>query len=255
VETSLLTEEHFQGILGSMYTLPLKIIYAGRAKKVTDGVFIANSNYTATEILKLYRSLQRNRVRVIYPPCRIHDHPGGGKRDLDFVSLGSFVSDKRQLEQLKIARSLRDHNFTLIGGLKSRRYFRKCEDFIEKHRLSNVKLCPDASRETVGNLLSRSKVFLHTKRNEHFGVSTVESISHGCLPLVHDSGGSREIVPIGGLRFQNTEEAIHLSRKLLSLRGGERRRLSSVLRENTERYGLKAFRAAMGQILFGDTIS
>jgi glycosyltransferase involved in cell wall biosynthesis len=44
---------------------------------------------------------------------------------------------------------------------------------------------------------------------EHFGISIVEAMSAGCLPVVPDSGGPREYVP-PNLRYRRIEEAAQI---------------------------------------------
>ncbi len=41
---------------------------------------------------------------------------------------------------------------------------------------------------------------------EHFGISIVEAMALGCLPIVHDSGGMREFVP-AQYRYTSIEQA------------------------------------------------
>ena len=36
--------------------------------------------------------------------------------------------------------------------------------------------------------------YIHCAENEHFGITIVEAMAAGCVPIVHDSGGPREIV-------------------------------------------------------------
>jgi len=44
-------------------------------------------------------------------------------------------------------------------------------------------------------------------KGEHFGITIVEAMSAGCVPVVHDSGGPKEIVNgERGFRWQNLEE-------------------------------------------------
>ena len=65
-------------------------------------------------------ALRSGQAQVIYPPCDIQpDKDRGGERDIDVVSLGSFISDKRQMEQLEIAAMMPTRRFVLIGGIKS----------------------------------------------------------------------------------------------------------------------------------------
>ena len=55
-------------------------------------------------------------------------------------------------------------------------------------------------------MLLKTKVYLHTTINEHFGISIVEAMASGCIPIVHNSGGPMEFVPQDH-RYATTEEA------------------------------------------------
>jgi glycosyltransferase involved in cell wall biosynthesis len=42
---------------------------------------------------------------------------------------------------------------------------------------------------------------------EHFGITIVEAMSAGCVPVVHDSGGPKEVVnEETGFRWQNIDD-------------------------------------------------
>jgi glycosyltransferase involved in cell wall biosynthesis len=63
------------------------------------------------------------------------------------------------------------------------------------------------NQEVKMGLLRKAKVFLHTSLFEPFGISIVEGMGAGCIPVVHDSGGPREFVP-HNWRYKNVEEAV-----------------------------------------------
>ena len=245
LEATLTHEEHLRTAIGRLYTAPLRFLYAGRARGVKTGVFFANSAYTAAVLREVYKNLCSSQVRVVYPPCRVSVKLPFKERDLDIVSLGAFVSDKRQLEQVGVAACMRNRGFNIVGTVKSARYYRICEAEAAKRQLRNVVFHPNAPRAVVEDLLVRAKVFLHSKRGEHFGVSTVEAIAHGCLPVVHDSGGSREVVPIRELRFNTSREAEERIERLLRLTASEREKLLGMMREHIRRFGVDQFRSAL----------
>lgn len=249
VEASLINEEHFQSMAGFIYTFPLKILYAGRAASVQDGIFLANSQFTEKAIRSTYPALDPKKIRVIYPPCGLNGKKNNSRKELDFVSLGSFIYDKRQMEQLSIAKALPRHDFTLIGNLRSIGYYRKCVAFIRENGMNNVRLYPGATREVVESSLFKARIYLHNKRNEHFGISTVEAIDHGCIPVVHDSGGSREIVPFKRLRFATTEEAVEKCREILNLSRTKRIEVLECLRDHVRQFASEKFRSAMKDLL------
>ena len=70
-------------------------------------------------------------------------------------------------------------------------------------KLTNVHLIADASEEERNNLLTSAAFFIHSLREEPFGITTVQGIGAGCIPIVHNSGGQKEVVPYEELRYEN----------------------------------------------------
>lgn len=185
------------------YSYPLLLqhrIFGG--KKSLKGSVLTNSQFTANWYKKVYVEPPDE---VVYPPS-IENVKFDGICGSGVASLGSFHPNKRQLFQLMVAKQLPEIDFTLLGHKSSDKYYEKCLEYCQREGLSNVKIKLNASRDTVREILCKSKVFLHSMRNEPFGISTVEAINHGCVPVVHDSGGQREIVAEESLRFNGLEE-------------------------------------------------
>ncbi len=59
---------------------------------------------------------------------------------------------------------------------------------------SNGKIIFNPAKEAYQDILGKAKVYVHLMENEHFGITIVESMSASCVPIVHDSGGPKEIV-------------------------------------------------------------
>jgi glycosyltransferase involved in cell wall biosynthesis len=77
----------------------------------------------------------------------------------------------------------------------------------------------DVSRDGLEQLLNSSSLFWHAtgfgedqeaepEKLEHFGMSTLEAMTHGCVPLVYRCGGQPEIVENGvsGFLWDSVEE-------------------------------------------------
>jgi glycosyltransferase involved in cell wall biosynthesis len=163
-------------------------------------VVLANSRFTRERVRQLWPSAS---VEVLYPPVDLPQTTPEGQRDIDVVTLGNIAPDKHQLEQVEIAAMMPSHRFAILGAVQSRTYARQVERAIRSKALTNVSLVLDATAQQVSDHLGRARVFLHMKESEHFGISVAQAIAHGCVPIVHDSGGQVELVTDAALRFRS----------------------------------------------------
>jgi glycosyltransferase involved in cell wall biosynthesis len=78
---------------------------------------------------------------------------------------------------------------------------------LARDRPSNGKILFDPPRKVYHQSLGEARAYVHLMQGEHFGITIVEAMSAGCVPIVHDSGGPREIVDDRtGFRWQTEEE-------------------------------------------------
>lgn len=214
-----------------------------------EEIFLANSNYTRQTLLDHY-SMSDNNVDVLYPPVDIPDVLPSVSTDENLVvSLGRFAPEKRQLKQLEIVRHLPDLRFRFMGFLSDKRYFKKCVRYKEEHRLNHVELLPNLGFGKVNEILDHAGLFLHAIQNEPFGITTVEAISHGCIPIVPDSGGQVEVVPNQMLRYSTTAEAVELIQKVSELQPNEKRQLRNSLFERVQEFDTSNFQLQFDELL------
>jgi glycogen synthase len=90
-----------------------------------------------------------------------------------------------------------------------------------------------------------AKVFIHPNINEPFGISTAESILNGCLPLVHNSGGQKEIVPFTELRFNTFDEIAGMLEKYSKYDDHLGRIQKQLIRYCRDRFDCQVFKASM----------
>lgn len=62
---------------------------------------------------------------------------------------------------------------------------------IELNVDESVKFYINKPREEIMSLFSRSKVAVHTMKEEHFGISIVEMMSAGLIVIAHNSAGPK----------------------------------------------------------------
>jgi glycosyltransferase involved in cell wall biosynthesis len=142
------------------------------------------------------------RTRMIYCCIRCPALPAGQvkKRQVLTVGLvnGSSSNRKGHFAFIELARRVPDVPFVLFG--------RQQDDVIEELRRlapANVQFlndthCDERGEAELMRLLSVSKVYVQLSTHEGFGVSVVESMWHGCWPVVSDRGSLPEVVGAAG---------------------------------------------------------
>ena len=168
----------------------------------------ANSRFTRSHIQAHYTNYRR-RIPVIYPAVdRVFVKSGPmAVRENAVCSVGRFCHSKNQMGQIQLAERMPKWRFHLIGFSDGNNdYLNHCITYVRKKRLPNVIFHINATRSEKTTIMNQSKFFLHPNINEPFGIATVESVFAGSLPLVHNSGGQKEIVPVEKLRFDVLDE-------------------------------------------------
>lgn len=228
-------------------SLPLRLLVSRAEEKILPGdVTCTNSAYTAHWVQRQWPGVE---AEVIGGPVEMPDSPEpNGTRDIDVVTVGAINPDKDQLLQVQIAARFPDRKFVLIGYNSSPRYYELVMRTIRELGLSNVQVVTDATKEEIPVYLSRARVYLHTKRDEHFGISIAEAIGRGCMPVIHNSGGQVEIVPDPALRYEDADQAVQILTRLLaddSSAGAE----IAALQEHVRQFRPEAFRARFAALV------
>lgn len=198
----LLREKYFR----FPYNLYWKLFLLFHQKLVPKGeedfshVICANSEFTKHYVERIWK---RKDVKVVYPPVAVSQYtPESKKRDMA-VCLGRFTPEKRvEVAIQAVSECETDFILNLIGGLipSQQSYFHRLKKLCKRLRVEDrVRFYPNAPFEILRKILGMSKAFIHPIQNEHFGISTVEAMASGCIPICHNSGGSVEI--LGGGRY------------------------------------------------------
>lgn len=215
---------------------------------VLDDPIYTISEFSRNAILRSYPELA-GRIDLFYPPSFDGEVVCHSDRALRCVSVGSFGPDKNQMEQLVIASQLPDLEFLVVGNARSTSYYRACGNYIKHIGLQNVHLMTDMPFGELQSVLQNSTFFLHTMKNEPFGMSTVEAIAAGCIPVVHDSGGPREIVPFRNLRFKTAEDGARVLRRLLQMDPAHITEIRESLQQHIQQFSHEVFRERMRKTL------
>jgi alpha-1,2-mannosyltransferase len=170
------------------FALPSRSFHR-RVEEVTK--FIANSDFTRQAIFNRWGKSSL----TIYPPCDLFQSYPGIRQDL-VITVGRISPEKRFERMFEIARKIQWAPFEITGTsnveqiASSERYYNQL--LADKPENTEVKM--NVSRSVLRDEFARAKIYLHLMENEHFGISIVEAMSSGCVPVVHKSGGPLEIV-------------------------------------------------------------
>lgn len=225
-----------------------KFLYKFNKNIKDNEKIICNSVYTAGKVSEVY-PVKTEEMEVLYPPVQLPQEKYFSKVPMTVVSLGRFSEEKRQLEQIEIAKKLPEYQFRILGFSGDGSYVKKCQAKIKDENISNVEILPDIDFAAIEKIMKESQFFIHNVRNEPFGISTVQAIAHGCIPIVHNSGGSREIVKMENLMFTDFVNCIEKFNSLKTRSNNELNEILSQinLTEYSRDYFMKRFNFILSQ--------
>lgn len=206
-----------------------------------------NSRYVTLSnwIAELFEQQHGKRLPVIWPPARTRALECSKGSRAGFLFLSRLTRLKRVAEMLELAAAFPEEVVTVAGGCPQPRLLSELRAEASARALRNVEIVVSPTEEEVAALLTARKYFVFPVPWEHFGIVTVEAIFAGLLPLVHDSGGQREIVPEEDLRFPDRAGLLECAGRALKMTEEERGQRIARLQENTRRGTATAYREAM----------
>ena len=124
-------------------------------------------------------------------------------------------------------------------------YFNYLNDLVRHYGLENfVRFEINVRFDRLLDLMRRSKVYVHPLPGEPFGISTVEAMSAGIIPVVPDIGGHTEFVP-ARYQFHTYGEGVQAVAAALAAPASERIKLS----HSTQKYSVTNYIEKFQQIL------
>lgn len=195
-----------------------------------------NSEYTKKYIDKT----SGLNTAVIYPPVdlkpkkivkeniiltvgrfRVIEKAGGGVNDFKKhnMMVDTFIEMEKDLSK--------DWRFIIAASVLERDK-EEFEKIKEKAKGHNIEFVINKNNDTLWDLYSKAKIYWHAsgfgedlekhpERAEHFGISTVEAMGGGCVPVVINAGGQKEIVVnrVSGFLWNTEEEFINKTLELI----------------------------------------
>lgn len=188
------------------------------------------SNYVKSHIDKWWHL-----DALVFPPAiNCKDFIVRPKENL-ILSVGRFFPlphSKKQEILVKAFKELekqdmKNWKLVLAGGVDQdgEEYFK---NIVKLAQGSNIEIIPNISRPKLLELYSRAKIYWHgagygenletnPERAEHFGITTIEAMASGCVPMVYPAGGQKEIIinKINGLYWNTVSDLVKSSKNII----------------------------------------
>jgi len=215
---------------------------------------VCNSYFTKKFIDKEYgvKSI------VIYPPVAVEEFKPGKKENI-ILSVARFTDalhNKRQDVLVEVFKKM------VEGGLKGWKLFLVGGDAEGKKLVMKLKkdsqgypieILTNVSFGELKKIYAKAKIFWHAagygiddekepEKVEHFGISVVEAMAAGCIPIVVGKGGIKEIIIPGkdGFLWQTKEELENLTFQLIK-KTSLIKKISQSLNKSSKRFSKEVF--------------
>jgi len=189
---------------------------------------ICNSKFTKRFIDKEFGV----NSEVVFPPVEVSQF-NQGKKEKIILAVGRYEPTKKHETLIKAFKLLlnkgaKDWRMVIIGGSLEKP---EKNDYLTRLRQEAVKLPVkfhvNADFSVLKDYYSKAMFFWHAKgyrvaltkpkEMEHFGITPVEAMSAGCVPLVVDKGGLRDIVRRGeGEKWKSIDELAEKTYQLIN---------------------------------------
>jgi glycosyltransferase involved in cell wall biosynthesis len=224
-------------------------------------LFIANSDYTYGWALKF---LNPEKMITIEPPVHIRKNVSLLAKQKVILSAGRISIEKNLgilIEAFKeFSKETGGWQYFIVGSKNpnNEKYYNQLKKQAEGYP---VVFYTNKSKDEYNELLSKGTVFWHamgygtdfkeTPQNaEHFGITTIEAMAHGCIPLVFDVGGPADVVRKHGCGYVwNNIDELRACTKKLSEEPQTIANLSKIAIEKAQLYDEKYFYKGLDKMM------
>ena len=241
-------------LLGMTPSLQNRYYNAARTayiKMMVNSTVLTNSNFSRKAILKSFGVDSA----VLPPPVDVDIFRNAcltsNSRDDSILVISRFHPSKKIENVIHLAKLLHQNELgteiNIVGNMlpDGVGYFSYLNDLVKHYELENfVRFEINLRFDRLLDLMRRSKVYVHPLPGEPFGISTVEAMSAGIIPVVPDIGGHTEFVP-AKYQFHTYGQGVGAVAAALAAPASERAKLS----HSTQKYSVTNYIKKFQQVL------
>jgi glycosyltransferase involved in cell wall biosynthesis len=241
-------------LLGMTPALHKRYYNAARSayiKMMLNSTVLTNSDFSRQAILKSF-GVDSN---VLPPPVDVDIFRNAcltsNARDDSILVISRFHPSKKIENVIHLAKLLHQNGLgtgmNIVGNMlpDGIGYFNYLNSLVKHYELQDfVKFEINLRFDRLLDHMRRSKVYVHPLPGEPFGISTVEAMSAGIIPVVPDIGGHTEFVP-AKYQFHTYGQGVESVSAALAAPASERLNLS----HSTQKYSVTNYIKKFQQIL------
>ncbi|XP_024535350.1 GDP-Man:Man(3)GlcNAc(2)-PP-Dol alpha-1,2-mannosyltransferase-like [Selaginella moellendorffii] len=229
---------------------------------------MVNSSWTLSHIEKLWKGA---RIVRVYPPCNtesLQELPlERSERELYFISVAQFRPEKNhdlQVEAFAMAlekvSAEKRPRLKLVGSCRNEEDAKRLSDLkslcakfgIQDHVDFHENISYTALRDLLGGAIAG----IHFMIDEHFGISVVEYMAAGAIPIAHNSAGPRMDIVVDedggqktGFLAATVPELASKMVEVLSMVSSERLEIAKAARRRCHRFSERQFNDSFKQAM------
>ena len=241
-------------LLGMTPSLQNRYYNAARTayiKMMVNSTVLTNSNFSRKAIFKSFGVDSA----VLPPPVDVDIFRNAcltsNSRDDSILVISRFHPSKKIENVIHLAKLLHQNELStemnIVGNMlpDGVGYFNYLNNLVKHYELEDfVRFEINLRFDRLLDLMRRSKVYVHPLPGEPFGISTVEAMSAGIIPVVPDIGGHTEFVP-AKYQFHTYGQGVGAVAAALAAPASERAKLS----HSTQKYSVTNYIKRFQQIL------
>ena len=224
-----------------------------------------NSYFTKDVIEKSWET----KIDYVHQPAINLEEFVAGEKEKIILNVGRFfkqLHSKRQdvlidlFEELnkKFPKETKSWKLVLAGRVEDQEYFNELK---QQAKNLNIEFKTDLERKELLKIYSKASIYWHAtgydvdpnknpEKVEHFGISTIEAMASGAVPVVINKGGQPEVLGknLKDLLWDSKDEAINKTIALIK-KPEERNKLSKKVVERSRNFSKEQFKKTLLEMI------